>query len=197
MTDPPPHLCVFAGSNPGVRPEYATAARALADAVVDAGYGIVYGGSQVGLMGALADRALARGGSVIGVIPEALVRKEVAHDRLTELRVVESMHQRKALMSDLASGFIALPGGLGTLEELFEVLTWAQLGIHGKGCGLLDVAGYWSPLTDVLDRAVVEGFVRPAHRDLLLVDEQPAALVRRVIGFRGPDVGKWMQRDER
>ena len=197
MSEVPPHLCVFAGSNPGLRLEYATAARALADAVVDAGYGIVYGGSQVGLMGALADRALARGGSVIGVIPEALVRKEVAHDRLTELRVVESMHQRKALMSDLASGFIALPGGLGTLEELFEVLTWAQLGIHRKGCGLLDVAGYWRPLTDFLDTAVAEGFVRPAHRDLLLVDGNAAALVRRVVDFRAPDVGKWMQRDER
>ena len=161
-------ICVFTGSRPGARDAYGEAARSLGRTLVRRGIGLVYGGGNVGLMGELADAALAEGGEVIGVIPESLVRKEVAHEGLSQLRVVGSMHERKAQMADLADAFIALPGGMGTLEELFEILTWAQLGLHGKPSGLLDVGGYFAPLLELLDHAVGEGFIQQRHRSLLL-----------------------------
>jgi uncharacterized protein (TIGR00730 family) len=161
-------ICVFCGSRPGAGDAYVAAARSLGRTLAVRGLGVVYGGGNVGLMGELADAALAGGGEVIGVIPEALVQQEVAHTGLTELRVVRSMHERKAQMADLSDAFVALPGGMGTFEELFEILTWAQLGFHEKPSGLLDVGGYFAPLLELLDHAVSEGFVRPRHRALLL-----------------------------
>ena len=147
-------------------------------------------------MGAVADAVLAGGGEAIGVIPQALVRKEVAHAGLTQLEIVGSMHERKQRMADLAGGFVALPGGMGTLEEIFEVLTWAQLGMHAKPCGLLNVGGYFDPLLEFLDRAVAERFVRQAHRAMILVEETPAALLDRVEGYEAPRVEKWLDREE-
>lgn len=173
-------VCVFLGSSPGVRPDYREAAIALADALVDDGLELVYGGSRVGLMGVLADRVLGREGKVFGVIPQTLVDKEVAHTGLTELEVVESMHTRKRRMADLGDAFIALPGGMGTLEELTEILTWAQLGIHAKPCGLLNVAGYFTPWLNFLDHAVSEGFLKPPHRALLKVEDSVAPLLKRL-----------------
>ena len=191
-------LCVFCGSSPGAREAYADAARLLGAALSARSIGLVYGGGKVGLMGILADAVLARGAPVIGVIPESLVALEVAHQGLTELRVVDSMHTRKALMADLSDGFIALPGGLGTLEELLEIATWSQLGIHSKPIGLLNVAGYFDPLLALLDRAVAERFLRQEHRDLLLVNAEPAELVQALVDFQ-PVVseGKWLDRDQR
>ena len=179
-------LCVFCGSALGRRPAYADAARALARALLDRGLGLVYGGGSVGLMGTIADAVLAGGGEVIGVLPKGLARKELAHDGLTELHVVGSMHERKALMASLADGFVALPGGLGTLEEILEILTWAQLGIHRKPVGLLDVEGYWSGLVALLRHAVGEGFVRPEYAALLLVEPTPAALLDRFAAWQPP-----------
>jgi len=179
-------LCVFCGSAAGRRAVYADAARALATALLHRGLGLVYGGGSIGLMGILADAVLAEGGEVIGVLPRGLARKEYAHDRLTELHLVDSMHERKALMASLADGFIALPGGLGTLEEVLEVLTWAQLGIHRKPVGLVDVEGYWGGLLALLRHAVGEGFVRPEYAALLLVDPTPAALLDRLATWRPP-----------
>jgi uncharacterized protein (TIGR00730 family) len=172
---------------------YLERTRQLADALVSAGLGLVYGGAHVGLMGALADGVLA-GGEVIGVIPEAMMAKEIAHGGLTELRVVPSMHERKALMAELADGFIALPGGLGTLEELFEVLTWAQLGMHGKPCGLLEVDGFFAPLLTFLDHAVEQRFLRPEHRAMLLVDEDAGRLLEQFAAYRPASVAKWIDR---
>ena len=189
-------LCVFCGSNPGCDPAYLSAAEALGEALVARRWGLVYGGAKVGVMGAVAEAVLAGGGEAIGVIPQALVRKEVAHEGLTRLEIVDSMHERKQRMADLADGFVALPGGLGTLEEIFEVLTWAQLGMHSKPCGLLNVAGYFDPLLEFLDRAVAERFVRGAHRSMILVEETPAALLERVEGYEAPRVEKWLDRDE-
>jgi uncharacterized protein (TIGR00730 family) len=179
-------VCVFCGSSPGRQAAYTETARAMARALVDRGLGLVYGGGSVGLMGTLADAVLAEGGEVIGVLPRGLARREYAHDGLTELHLVGSMHERKALMASLADGFAALPGGLGTLEEIFEVLTWAQLGIHRKPVGLVDVRGYWSGLVTLLRHAVNEGFVRPEYAALLLVDATPAALVDRFLAWRPP-----------
>jgi hypothetical protein len=173
-------ICVFCGSSAGARPAYARSARALGELLASRGIDVVYGGGAVGLMGELADAALVAGGKVIGVIPDALVAMEVAHDRLTELHVVRSMHERKALMAELSDAFVALPGGLGTLEELFEVLTWAQLGLHPKPCGLVDVEGFYAPLLACLDHAVVEGFVRPENRALVLDDVDPVRLLSRL-----------------
>jgi uncharacterized protein (TIGR00730 family) len=188
------YLCVYCGSSAGSEVAYAEGARALARALVANGYGLVYGGASVGLMGILADAVLAAGGRVIGVIPQALQRKELAHRRLDELRIVASMHERKATMADLAAGFVALPGGIGTLEELFEVWTWSQLGIHAKPCGLLNVAGYYDRLVAFLDHTVATGFVRPAHRQMLLVESDPEALLRRFAQHRAPAVEKWLDR---
>lgn len=161
------------------------------------GLGLVYGGGNAGLMGTIADACLSQGGRVIGVIPKALVEKEIAHRGLTELHVVESMHKRKALMADLADAFIALPGGFGTWEEFYEVLTWSQLGIHRKACALLNVDGFYDPLLAMADRAVAEGFVRDVHRDLVLAETDPDSLLDRLSNYVVPVVDKWIGRSER
>jgi len=184
-------ICVFCGSNAGARSEYAEAARALATVLAERKLGIVYGGGNVGLMGVLAGAALARGGEVIGVIPQKLVDKEVAHRGVTELLVVETMHERKALMNDLSDAFLALPGGFGTLDEFFEVLTWSQLGFHGKPCALLNVAGYYDGMLAMLDHAVTERFLRPAHRELVIADTDPLRLLQRLSAFVPAPKGKW------
>jgi len=181
-------ICVFCGSSPGLDPRYLEAARTLGRVLARRGLGLVYGGGSVGLMGAVADAALAAGGEVVGVIPQVLQIRELAHRSLTTLHVVGSMHERKALMAELSDGFLALPGGMGTLEELSEVLTWAQLGLHARPIGLLDVAGYYQPLADFFDRAVAAGFLRPAHRALLLIGHEPEALLDRFAAWRGPDL---------
>lgn len=186
-------VCVFAGSSAGARPAYAAAARALAAELARRGLGIVYGGGSVGLMGVLADAALAAGVEVIGVIPSGLATRELAHAGLTDLRVVGSMHERKATMASLVDGFVALPGGLGTLEETLEVLTWAQLGIHAKPVGALNVAGYFDGLRGLLEHGVREGFVRPEHHALLLFDASPAGLLDRCAAWRPPTfVRAWL-----
>ncbi len=187
-------VCVFCGSNPGGRPEYAEAAGELGRAIVRRGLELVYGGAKVGIMGATADAVLAAGGRVVGVMPRFLVEKEVAHGGLSELRIVASMHERKMLMADLSDGFVALPGGLGTFEEFFEVLTWAQLGVHRKPCGLLNICGYYEKLIEFLDQAVSERFIRPAHRSMILIEENPAALLEQFEAYEAPVVGKWMDR---
>jgi uncharacterized protein (TIGR00730 family) len=179
-------LCVFCGSATGRQPAYADAARALGAELVRRRIGLVYGGGSVGLMGVVADAALAEGGEVIGVIPRGLARKEFAHEGLTAIHVVASMHERKALMASLADGFVALPGGLGTLEEILEVFTWAQLGIHRKPVGLVDVGEYWTGLLALLRHAVAEGFVRPEYAALLLVEPSPAALLDRFAAWQPP-----------
>ena len=184
-------ICVFCGSNAGARSEYAEAARELAAMLVERKLGIVYGGGNVGLMGVLADAALERGGEVIGVIPRTLVDKEVAHRDVTELLIVETMHERKALMNDLSDAFIALPGGFGTLDEFFEVLTWSQLGFHGKPCALLNVAGYYDRMLAMLDHAVAERFLRPTHRELVIADTVPSRLLQRLSAFSPAPKGKW------
>ena len=189
-------VCVFCGSSSGSRPDYLEAARALGAALAARGAGLVYGGAHVGLMGAVADAVLEARGDVIGVIPRALWEREVAHTGLSDLRVVGSMHERKALMSELADAFVALPGGIGTLEELFEVWTWAQLGLHEKPVALLDVAGYYRPLTSFLDGAVAEGFVRPQYRRMLLVEESAPALLDRLASYHAPSVEQWIRASE-
>ena len=185
-------ICVFCGSSPGARTDYASAARRLGRVLAAQRLGLVYGGSNVGLMAELANAVLAAGGEVIGVIPRSLVEREVAHTGVTELRVVDTMHERKAMMTELADGFIALPGGLGTLDELFEVLTWAQLGLHAKPCGLLNVAGYFDGLATFLDHALRERFIRRAHRDLLLVGATPEELLGRLRTYQPAPEPKWL-----
>ena len=187
-------ICVFCGSSRGHKAEYLTAAQALGQELSRRGMGLVYGGGNIGLMGALADAALAAGGHVTGVIPEALLAKEVGHRGLPDLRVVKSMHERKALMAELSDGFIALPGGFGTFEEFFEVLTWSQLGFHAKPCGVLNIAGFFDPLLELLNHSVREGFVRPAHRELVLVDTDICRLLERMTAFQPPPVHKWIDR---
>jgi uncharacterized protein (TIGR00730 family) len=189
-------LCVFAGSSAGRRESYAAAARDLATLAVEGGWGIVYGGGRVGLMGILADAALAARGEVIGVLPRALATRELAHRGLTRLEIVASMHERKATMADLASAFVALPGGFGTLEELFEVVTWGQLGLHRKPCGVLDVDGYWDHLGRLLDGAVDQAFLRPEHRRMLMVETDARRLLDRFEAYEPPVVPKWIDRDE-
>jgi uncharacterized protein (TIGR00730 family) len=189
-------LCVFCGSSPGARPEYAATARLLGVSLARRGVRLVYGGARVGLMRELADAVLRAGGEVTGVIPESLRAREVAHTDLRDLRIVGSMHARKALMADLADGFLAIPGGAGTLEEFFEVWTWAQLGIHRKPCGLLNVSGYFDGLLMFLDHAVSERFLRMEHRAMVLVDEDAEHLLERFIAYRAPDVAKWIDRTE-
>ena len=187
-------LCVFSGSSPGGHPDYAAAAAALGRTLAVEGIAVVYGGASVGLMGVVADAALAAGGEVAGVIPQALVDREIAHPGLSELHVVGSMHERKAMMADLADGFIALPGGMGTLEELFEVYTWTQLGLHSKPLGLLDVRGYYTQLAAFLDHAVAERFVTAEHREMLVVEQRAAALIEAFRRWRPPARTKWIDR---
>ena len=189
-------VCVFLGSNPGNKPDYLNAAQDMGRELARRGITTVYGGSNVGLMGALANAALAAGGEVIGVIPEALQRKEIAHTGLTEQHIVGSMHERKALMAELSDAFIALPGGMGTLEELCEMLTWAQLGFHKKPCGLLDVDGYYASLNLFLDNAVTQGFIHAGHRGMLLSDRTPGALLDQFGGYVAPVVNKWIERPQ-
>jgi len=190
-------LCVFCGSSPGARPAYGEAAEELGRLLVAEGIGLVYGGGKVGLMGRLADAVLAEGGEAIGVMPEALVAKEIGHPGLDDMRVVGSMHERKALMADLSDAFVALPGGLGTVEELFEVYTWSQLGLHLKPCALLDVEGYYEGIATFLSHAVQERFVRPDHREMLIVERAPRLLVERLRAFEpAAVVPKWIDRGE-
>ena len=189
-------ICVFCGSSDGARPGYVQAAKAMGTAIARAGLGLVYGGGKVGLMGVVANAALAAGGSVIGVIPQALVDKEVGHNHLTDLRVVGSMHERKQMMADLSDGFIAMPGGFGTLEEFCEILTWAQLGFHRKPCGILNTEGYYDPLLTFFDHVVTEGFVRPVHRSAIVVNDQPEALLDFMLTYTPPVVEKWIKSDE-
>ncbi|MEJ5369775.1 MAG: TIGR00730 family Rossman fold protein [Bryobacteraceae bacterium] len=188
-------VCVFCGSSSRAREIYFEAARRTGGEIARRGLRLVYGGARVGLMGALADAALASGGEVVGVIPQSLVDKEVAHTGLTRLHVVESMHDRKALMNELSGAFLALPGGLGTLDELFETLTWAQLGFHHKPVALLNVEGYFDPLLSFCDRAAAEGFLHPAHRQMILCGDDPAALLDAMSRHVPPQAGKWWQRD--
>jgi uncharacterized protein (TIGR00730 family) len=185
-------LAIFCGSNPGARPDYIAAARSLGKLLSERGIGIVYGGSNVGLMAALADTMLDELGDIIGVIPRMLVQREVANTALSDLRIVDSMHERKAMMAELADGFIALPGGIGTLEEFFEIWTWGQLGMHEKPCGLLNVAGYFDPLLQFLDRAVAEKFVRDVHRGMVVVESDPSVLLARFEAYEPPRVVKWI-----
>jgi uncharacterized protein (TIGR00730 family) len=190
-------LCVFCGSSPGARPAYGEAAEELGRLLVAEGIGLVYGGGKVGLMGRLADSVLAEGGEAIGVLPEALVAKEIGHPGLDDLRVVGSMHERKALMADLSDGFVALPGGLGTVEELFEVYTWSQLGLHRKPCALLDVDGYYEGIASFLGRAVEERFLREDHREMLIVEREPHTLLERLKGFEPAAIlPKWIDREQ-
>jgi len=185
-------ICVFAGSSSGTRPVYREAAADLGHLLAARGIDLVYGGGNVGLMGVLADTMLADGGHVIGVIPGALMAREVGHAGLPDLRVVGSMHERKALMADLADGFIALPGGWGTLDELFEILTWGQLGLHGKPVGLLNSGGYFDPLLAFLAHTVDEGFVRPENHAMIAVSETPAGLLGKLQVYAPPTVEKWI-----
>jgi uncharacterized protein (TIGR00730 family) len=189
-------ICVYAGSNPGRDPAYAEVAGELARLLASRGIGVVYGGGKVGLMGILADSALAAGGEVIGVIPQDLMDREIGHAGLTELRVVGSMHERKALMAELADGFVALPGGAGTLEELIEIYTWSQLGLHRKPMGVLNVSGYYDGLAALLDHAVQEGFLREQHRAALHVAREPAELLERFEEWEPDTIGKWFTRTE-
>jgi uncharacterized protein (TIGR00730 family) len=187
-------VCVFCGSNAGVSGAYAEAARVLARAIAGRGLRLVYGGGSIGLMGVLGEEALAAGGHVIGVTPRRLVEREVVRNSLSELHVVETMQERKSLMADLSDCFIALPGGFGTLDELFEMLTWTQLGYHRKPCALLDVEGYFERLIAFLDHSVEQRFVTAAHRAMLIVERNPATLLDRLATARPPDSSKWMDR---
>jgi len=185
-------ICVFSGSSQGCASEYQAAAAALGGLLARNSVELVYGGAAVGLMGAVADAALAEGGHVTGVIPQALVDKEIAHQGLTDLRVVRSMHERKQLMADLSDGFIALPGGIGTFEEIFEVWTWAQLGSHRKPCALLNVMGFYDRLLAFLDHVVDAGFLKRVHREMLLVAEEPGAVLQAIDRYRAPVESKWI-----
>jgi uncharacterized protein (TIGR00730 family) len=188
-------ICVFTGSSPGLLPEYEMAAIDLGNELASRNYELVYGGAKVGLMGVIADAVLSRGGRVTGVIPTELASKEIAHQGLSELKVVASMHERKLVMSELSSAIVALPGGLGTLEELFEMLTWGQLGIHKKPCGILNVRGYFDQLLGFLDHAESQRFIASEHRNMLLSQSDPQALLDLIESYRPPSVEKWLDRE--
>ncbi|MGN6393367.1 MAG: TIGR00730 family Rossman fold protein [Gemmatimonadales bacterium] len=190
-------LCVFCGTNAGSRPEYGTAARELGTLLANEGIELVYGGASVGIMGELADAVQEAGGHVTGIIPQQLIQKEAAHRGIQDLIVVASMHQRKSQMADLSDGFIALPGGIGTLEGFFEILTWGQLGIHAKPCGILNIAGYFDALTSFLDHAVREGFLTKEHRQTIMVESSPAALLTRLRAYESPGGTPLMTRTNR
>ena len=187
-------VLVFCGSSPGARPEYTAAAVELGRLLAARNLGLVYGGARVGLMGTVADAALAEGGEVIGVIPRQLIEHEIAHTGLTDLREVSTMHERKALMAELSDAVIALPGGTGTLDELFELLTWSQLGLHRMPIGVLDVAGYWQPLLAMLDHMVAERLLRAEHRDTLLVSASASELLEHLESYRHEATDKWLDR---
>ena len=189
-------ICVYCGSSPGRQPGYAEAATALGKALLKRGLGLVYGGAQIGIMGRIADTVVDGGGEAIGIMPRALADREIFHTGLTKLEIVESMHERKALMADYSDGFIALPGGLGTLEEIFEVLTWAQLGFHKKPCGLLNVNGYFDHLTAFVNHAVTQGFVNTASRGMLMTEDSPEQLLDQFAEYKAPVVNKWIDRDD-
>jgi uncharacterized protein (TIGR00730 family) len=190
-------VCVYCGSSPGADPAYGHVAAELGRAMARRAIRLVYGGGHVGLMGVVADAALEAGAEVHGVITQALLDKEVGHAGVTELHVVDTMHERKALMADLAGGFIMLPGGFGTLDEFFEALTWTQLGVHAKPCGILDVNGYFDPLVRFLDSATEQRFVTQPHRDMVVVDQDPAVLLERLASWMLPSIDKWLDRSER
>lgn len=189
-------ICVYCGSSVGRLPDYTQAARQLGTALAAAGLGLVYGGASVGIMGAVANAALAGGAEVIGVIPRALATREVAHPGLSDLEVVDSMHQRKARMAELSDGFVAMPGGWGTIDEIFEALTWGQLGLHRKPCGLLNVAGYFDHLQAFLEHAMDQAFVRTEYRPMMIVEQDPATLLARFRDYRAPTVRKWITEEE-
>lgn len=190
-------VCVFCGSSAGSHPEYRACAEELGAELIRRNLGLVYGGGNVGLMGAIADAVLKAGGEAIGVIPAHLMTREIGHKGLTQLHIVHSMHERKALMADLSDAFIALPGGFGTLEEFCEVLTWSQLGLHAKPCGIVNVLGYYTPLLAMLDHAVTERFLKPQNRALVLARETPAELLQAFEEWRPVHVEKWLDRDTR
>jgi uncharacterized protein (TIGR00730 family) len=189
-------VCIYCGSSIGNQPIYREMAEAMGALLARRGIGLVYGGGNVGLMGVVADAALAGGGEVIGVIPHSLANREIAHAGVTDLRVVDSMHTRKALMAELSDAFIAMPGGVGTFEEFFEAVTWTQLGVHRKPCGLLNVGGFYAPLAAFIDQAVTEGFIKPTHRAMIVVDDDPERLLNSLATVEIPDVPKWIKKDE-
>lgn len=195
-TDTLKRICVFCGSNPGNDPAYLDAAQALGAAIVTRGYELVYGGAEVGLMGAVADAALEAGGRVVGVMPKALIDKEIGHKNLSEQHIVSSMHERKALMADLSDGFIALPGGVGTLEEIFEIWTWAQLGHHDKPLAFMNVLGFYDPLCTFLDHQSSEGFVRKGHRDMAIFSKDAEEILQAFETYDAPELQKWVERAE-
>jgi uncharacterized protein (TIGR00730 family) len=187
-------ICIFCGSANGARPAYVAAAREMGTQIAQRGYELVYGGGRAGLMGIVADAALEAGGSVIGVIPTALVEKETDHQGLTKLHIVSSMHERKAMMADLTDAFVALPGGFGTLDEFCEIVTWAQLGYHRKAACILNTEGYYDKFLDFLDYSITQGFIRDQHRAMILVDAEPASLLERLAVYEPPLVEKWLKR---
>lgn len=195
-TDTLKRICVFCGSNPGNDPAYLEAAQTLGAAIVTRGYELVYGGAEVGLMGAVADAALEAGGRAVGVMPKALVDKEIGHKNLSEQHIVSSMHERKALMADLSDGFIALPGGVGTLEEIFEIWTWAQLGHHDKPLAFMNVLGFYDPLCAFLDHQSSEGFVRKGHRDMAIFSKNAEEILQAFETYDAPELQKWVERAE-
>lgn len=187
-------ICIFLGANPGNDPKYADAARAMGRELARRNITTVYGGSNMGLMGILAESAMEAGGNVVGVIPRSLVQKEVAHTGLSELHIAESMHERKALMAELSDGFIAMPGGIGTMDEIFEIFTWAQLGFHTKPCGLLNVDGYYDPLLGFLDNVVNEGFLKGMHREKLVTGTTPSEIIDAFAYYEPPTGSKWVEK---
>ena len=188
-------ICVYCGSSDGKRPEYKEAARALGHAMLEKGIGLVYGGAQIGIMGEIANTVVNGGGEVIGIMPRSLADREIYHTGLTELKIVNSMHERKAMMADFSDGFIALPGGLGTIEEIFEVLTWAQLGFHHKPCALFNALGYYNHLSAFLDHTRVEGFVNGASRSMIITEDNPGRLLEQFEAYQAPQVNKWSDRN--
>jgi uncharacterized protein (TIGR00730 family) len=189
-------VCVYCGSSVGNNPVYRDVAVAMGSLLAKKKIALVYGGGHVGLMGVIADAVLAAGGEAIGVIPQSLADREIAHGGLTDLRIVDSMHTRKAMMADLSDAFIAMPGGVGTFEEFFEAITWTQLGLHRKPCGLLNAGGFYTPLVAFIDQAVSEGFIKPIHRSMMVVDDNPERLINTLAEMDLPDVPKWIRKDE-